>query len=229
MLRNIPIIDVTDKKPVITESKSYNALNKPVTHRYIGGIFSIAEKLNRNRRWYPYDILSEAVNKYVSETGIGNQLSSAYGEIMHPDYLEPNMRKAAIIVTEYAETESGIWTGKAKILNTPDGKILQTIIDDGGAFGVSTRGYGDIKEGHDKNIVTSIDLTAVDVVPQPSVAEAMMEHISESRYVNEGLLRKRLNCEILECAGKIVKGTHIKEQRERQLLELTLKLFGMNK
>ena len=226
LIKNKSIVVRVEQNPKISINESVNALKETVKHMYIGGVFSISEKLNENRRWYPYTVLSGAIDRYVNETGIGNPQSSAYGEIMHPDYLEPNMREACLLVTEYAETETGIWKGKAKILNTPSGKIIQTIVHDGGAFGVSTRGYGDIQEGRDKNLVSAIDLTAVDIVPKPSVSEAMMEQILESRLVNESLISKRLNCEILESANKIIKNTFIKEDRDKAMTNLVMRLFN---
>lgn len=225
IIKNKAIVVRVEQEPTISINESTNALNQKKKHMYIGGVFSIAEKLNQNRRWYPYPILSGAIDRYINETGIGNKQSGAYGEIMHPDYIEPNMREACLIVTEYKETDTGIWKGKAKILNTPSGKIIQTIVDDGGAFGVSTRGYGDIKEEHDKNLVTSIDLTAVDIVPRPSVSEAMMEQIIEGRLVNEGLICDRLGCRIQKTGDKIIKNTFIKEDREKAMTNLVMSLF----
>lgn len=125
---------------------------------YIVGIFASAEALNANKRVYSKNILGREVDKFIDEKV---KTRTAWGELQHPESSEINLDRAAIII-ESLEWKGNDVYGKAKIIDTPKGNILKTLVKEG-KIGVSTRGLGTVSESgyvnEDFNLIT-IDAVA---------------------------------------------------------------------
>ena len=144
---------------------------------FIEGVFLQSDIRNRNGRMYPFDTLDREVSKY-NENYI--QRGRALGELGHPDGPTINLdRVSHKIVSLRAEGKNFI--GKAKLLETPMGKIAKNLLDEGVKLGVSSRGLGSIEKRGDTNIVKDDFMlsTAADIVADPSAPDAFVEGIME--------------------------------------------------
>jgi len=108
---------------------------------YIVGVFASAEVKNANGRKYRKDILDREVNKFVDEK---IKTRTSYGELSHPESSEINLERAAILI-ESLEWRGNDVMGKAKILSTPMGEIVKTLVKEG-SIGISSRGLGTVNE-----------------------------------------------------------------------------------
>lgn len=146
---------------------------------FIKGVFMQAEQKNRNGRIYPKKTLSEQVNKYVTNYVDQNR---AFGELGHPDGPVVNLERVSHMIKELRE-DGNNWVGKAKIMDTPYGKIVKNLIDEGAKLGVSSRGMGSLKSVNGTNIVQDdfYLATAADIVADPSAPEAFVEGIMEGK------------------------------------------------
>jgi hypothetical protein len=189
---------------------------------YISGVFTVSEQYNRNRRIYPHGICQSAISKYNEEYV---QTKTAYGEIMHPESLTVDLSKSAILVQKYEleSPNSHVFVGKAKVLSTPQGLIIQALIRDGGAFGVSTRGEGAVEQLSEGFRVAGWDIMAVDVVGTPSVREAMMGQLIENK-LNELYTKNQING-YKQTADTIITSTFDKIERDRKFKELWNKMI----
>ena len=146
---------------------------------FIEGVFLQSDIRNRNGRMYPFDTLNREVSKY-NEGYI--QRGRALGELGHPDGPTINLdRVSHKIVSLRAEGKNFI--GKAKLLETPMGKIAKNLLDEGVKLGVSSRGLGSIERKGDVNIVKDDFMlsTAADIVADPSAPDAFVEGIMEGK------------------------------------------------
>lgn len=145
---------------------------------YITGVFMQAERKNRNGRVYPYAVLSNEVDRYNREYVNKNR---ALGELGHPDSPTINLDRVSHMITKlYSDGNNFI--GKAKILDTPNGKIVKTLLDGGAELGVSTRGVGSLKPANGFQLVQD-DFrlaTAADIVADPSAPDAFVRGIMEN-------------------------------------------------
>ena len=156
---------------VLTEKKD----NGEKTYA-IEGIFMQAEQKNRNGRIYPKPVMEKALGKYNSE-----QVSKgrAVGELNHPEGPTVNLDKVSHKI-ESLKWKGNDVVGKATILETPMGKIVQGLLDGGVNLGVSTRGMGSLKNGSDAMIVQEdFMLNAVDIVQDPSAPSAFVNGVME--------------------------------------------------
>ena len=157
----------------INEAKSDNGSSM----MYIEGIFAQAEVLNGNKRIYPRHILENAVKEYNAKYLAKGK---SIGEFNHPDYPVPKWDNAAIMIKELRMDGNNVY-GKALVLDTEKGKHLQALIKGGYNVGVSTRGLGNTKLNESGNTeVTAYQMTAVDVVDDPSAPDAHVNPIYES-------------------------------------------------
>lgn len=141
---------------------------------YICGPFLQAEDRNRNGRIYPKQLIEREVKKF--QTLIESH--EALGEMNHPqDRAEINPREASILVTELT-MDGNLAMGKAKVLSTPMGKLLESLISDGVRMGVSSRGTGNLLE--DNVVADDFNLICIDSVYLPSAQVAYMDAIYES-------------------------------------------------
>ena len=151
---------------------------------YIAGPFMQAEKLNRNRRIYPKQILTSAVSKYIKE-----QVSTgrAVGELNHPSGPAINLDKVSHRITELCWDGNDV-LGKALLLETPMGKIAKSLVEGGVQLGVSSRGMGTLVETADgSSVKPDYFLNAIDIVANPSAPDAFVNGILENvEYYLEG-------------------------------------------
>ncbi len=145
---------------------------------FIEGIFMMAETKNRNGRVYPFGVLSKEVERYNKEYVDKNR---AFGELGHPDAPTINLDRVSHMITKlYADGNNFI--GKAKIMDTPNGKIVKSLLDGGATLGVSTRGVGSLKPANGYQLVQD-DFhlaTAADIVADPSAPHAFVQGIMEN-------------------------------------------------
>lgn len=143
---------------------------------YIEGIFAQSEVKNRNGRVYPKKVMENAINTYIEGYV---QKKRAVGEMNHPPRLNVDFERATHLITEMHWSGNDVY-GKAKVLSTPMGKVLEGLLESGVSVGVSTRGAGSVKERAGTNIVDGdFVLTAVDVVADPSGPDCFVEGIME--------------------------------------------------
>lgn len=161
-------------EPIIVEA----AGNKGREY-FIEGPFLQADVKNRNGRIYPLSTLEKEVNRYMVEQVKENR---ALGELGHPDNPTINLPLVSHRITNLTR-EGSDFHGKAKILDTPNGKIVKSLIDEGVKLGVSSRGLGSIVETSEGNVVGEDFMlaTAADIVSDPSAPNAFVRGIMEGR------------------------------------------------
>ena len=158
---------------VLTEDKD----GKQAT--YIKGIFLQTEITNRNGRMYRFDSMNREVSKYNEEF---IQRGRALGELGHPEGPTVNLDRVSHKIVElYPEGKNFI--GKAKLLETPMGKIAKNLLEEGVQLGVSSRGLGSLKKEGTTSVVADdfILSTAADIVADPSAPDAFVEGIYEGK------------------------------------------------
>ncbi len=146
---------------------------------YIKGVFLQTEITNRNGRMYKFDTMNREVSKYNEE--FVNR-GRALGELGHPEGPTLNLDRVSHKIVElYPEGTNFI--GKAKLMETPMGKIAKSLLDEGVQLGVSSRGLGSIKKEGNCSVVADdfILSTAADIVADPSAPDAFVEGIYEGR------------------------------------------------
>ena len=156
----------------------------------IKGIFMQADIKNRNGRIYPMEILQKEVKRYNKEYITQKR---AFGELGHPDGPTVNLERASHLVTAlYPDGKNFI--GEAKILSTPMGEIVKSLMNDGAKLGVSSRGMGSLDQKNGANYVRNdfYLATAADIVADPSAPNAFVEGIMEGKewVWNNGLIRE---------------------------------------
>ena len=178
---------------------------KDGTKKYsIEGIFMQSEKKNRNGRVYPKETLEAEVKRYNKEYVNNNR---AMGELGHPDGPTVNLERVSHIIKELKVDGNDV-RGKAKILETPYGKIVQNLMDEGAKLGVSSRGMGSLKQKNGVNEVQKdFMLSAVDIVADPSAPDAFVNGIMEGKewIWDNGIIRAReveSYKELIETASK---------------------------
>tara|TARA_R110000796_G_scaffold96050_1_gene201550 strand:- start:2670 stop:3326 length:657 start_codon:yes stop_codon:yes gene_type:complete len=195
---------------VITEAKSDGK-----KEYFIEGVFMQADKKNRNGRIYERSILEGAVNKYVEEQV---KTGRAVGELNHPDGPGINLDKVSHRITELRFEGSDV-IGRASILQTPMGKIVEGLLEGGVKLGVSSRGMGSLEK---KNGVMQVGkdfmLATVDIVQDPSAPEAFVNGIMEGvDWIWDNGILKPQEIEIIE--------TEIKEARNMRSSDIEIKAF----
>jgi len=160
---------------------------------YIEGVFLQGDIKNRNGRMYPMETLRREVARY-NENHV--QAGRALGELGHPDGPTVNLDRVSHKITSLRESGSN-FIGKAKILNTPMGKIAESLIGEGVKLGVSSRGIGSLKLTREGINVVGEDFmlaTAADIVADPSAPDAFVSGIMEGKewVWDGGILREQL-------------------------------------
>ena len=145
----------------------------------IRGVFMQADIKNRNGRVYPVETLAKEVKRYTNEF---INKKRAFGELGHPDGPTVNLERVSHMITSL-KPEGKNFVGEAKIMDTPYGKIVKNLIDEGAQLGVSSRGMGSIQQSQGKNIVGRdfYLATAADIVADPSAPDAFVEGIMEGK------------------------------------------------
>jgi hypothetical protein len=154
----------------------------------IKGVFLQADIKNRNGRVYPSNVLMKEVKRYNAEFINKNR---AFGELGHPEGPTVNLERVSHMIKKlYPEGKNFI--GEAKIMDTPYGKIVKSLIDEGAKLGVSSRGMGSLVQRNGQNTVGEdfYLATAADIVADPSAPDAFVEGIMETKewVWNNGIL-----------------------------------------
>lgn len=144
---------------------------------YITGPYMMADKANQNGRIYNLDEMVKEVGRY-SEDMVKTR--RAIGEMNHPQSTEVNPVNACHLVTELKQ-HGNYFMGKSLILDTPMGQLLKSLVKDKIQMGISTRGLGNLQESINGKKVSNFHLICLDVVHQPSVQNAMLESVLESK------------------------------------------------
>ena len=160
---------------------------------YIEGVFLQGNIKNRNGRMYPMETLRREVQRYSENHVVAGR---ALGELGHPDGPTVNLDRVSHKIVSLKENGSN-FIGKAKILNTPMGKIASSLIEEGVKLGVSSRGIGSLKATREGVNIVGDDFmlaTAADIVADPSAPDAFVQGIMEGKeWVWEGgILREQL-------------------------------------
>ena len=145
----------------------------------IKGIFMQADVKNRNGRVYPSEVLQREVVRYNREFINKNR---AFGELGHPEGPTVNLERVSHMVKAlYPDGKN--FLGEAKVLDTPYGKIVKNLIDEGAKLGVSSRGMGTLYQKNGANYVKDdfYLATAADIVADPSAPDAFVEGIMEGK------------------------------------------------
>ena len=145
----------------------------------IKGVFLQSDIKNRNGRIYENDILQKEVKRYNQEF---INKKRAFGELGHPDGPTVNLERVSHMITKL-EPEGKNFIGEAKIMDTPYGKIVKGLIDEGAQLGVSSRGMGSLVQKNGANYVGKdfYLATAADIVADPSAPDAFVEGIMENK------------------------------------------------
>ena len=181
----------------------------------IEGVFMQADAKNRNGRIYPKNILEKAVNKYVTEQV---NTGRAVGELNHPEGPTINLDKVSHKITDLHFEGSNV-VGKASILKTPMGQIVEGLLEGGVKLGVSSRGMGSlVQKNGAMQVRDDFMLSTVDIVQDPSAPEAFVNGVMEGvDWVwNNGVL----------CAQQVEEiETEIKEARNMRSADVEIKAF----
>ena len=180
---------------------------------FIEGIFMQSEMKNRNGRVYPKAILQKEVKRYTDKF---INTKRAFGELGHPDGPTVNLERVSHMITELVE-DGANFVGRAKIMDTPYGKIVKNLIDEGAKLGVSSRGMGSLKPVQDGLQEVQSDFylaTAADIVADPSAPDAFVSGIMEGQewVWDNGLLKEK---EIVEYQKQIERATEISRNKVR--------------
>ena len=185
---------------------------------FIEGVFMQANVKNRNGRVYPKAILQKEAKRYEQNYILQKR---AFGELGHPEGPTVNLERVSHMITELTE-DGNDFRGRAKIMDTPYGKIVKNLIDEGARLGVSSRGMGSLKPVG-RNVSQVQDdfylATAADIVADPSAPAAFVNGIMEGKewIWDNGILDERH-------IARIEKQMKITSQN--QLDEFQLKAFG---
>ena len=184
--------------------------------QYIKGIFMQSDIKNQNGRVYPFSVLKKEVRnfneKYVKQ-------DRALGELGHPMGPTVNLDRVSHVITELFEDGKN-FVGKAKIIDTPNGKIVKNLLESGVRLGVSSRGLGSVKTN--KNGVNEVQddfvLSTVDIVSDPSAPDAFVNGIMEGKEFS-------LTGEVEYDIQQEIKNT-VKIRLEQKKIELFKRFMG---
>ena len=168
------ITETIESIEVLTEEKANGKKDYKIR-----GVFMQADIKNRNGRVYPVETLAKEVKRYTNEF---INKKRAFGELGHPDGPTVNLERVSHMITSL-KPEGKNFIGEAKVMDTPYGKIVKNLIDEGAQLGVSSRGMGSIQQSQGRNVVGKdfYLATAADIVADPSAPDAFVEGIMEGK------------------------------------------------
>ena len=199
------ITEHTNQIEYLTEGKG--------KEQYIKGIFMQSDIKNQNGRVYPHAVLQKEVKnfntKYVNE-------GRALGELGHPMGPVINLDRVSHVIKELVEDGKN-FVGKAKVMDTPNGKIVKNFISEGVKLGVSSRGMGSLKAN--KKGVNEVQgdfvLSTVDIVADPSAPDAFVNGIMEGKeWVWENGVIKEQDIDAMK---KTIMNAKMKELEQKKL------------
>ena len=183
----------------------------------IKGVFMQADIKNRNGRIYPVETLAKEVRRYTKEF---IEKKRAFGELGHPDGPTVNLERVSHMITSL-KPEGKNFIGEAKVMDTPYGKIVKNLIDEGAVLGVSSRGMGSIQQQNGRNMVGKdfYLATAADIVADPSAPDAFVEGIMEGKeWVWDNGMLKSVTVEQYK--------SEIEKAKRKELAEVKSKVFA---
>lgn len=192
---------------------------------FIEGVFLQGNQKNRNGRVYKTDTLAREVGRYTEQYIAKGR---ALGELGHPDGPTVNLDRVSHKIVSLRQ-EGNNFIGKAKILDTPMGKIAKNLIDEGVTLGVSSRGVGSLRETREGFKLVGEDFmlaTAADIVADPSAPDAFVQGIMEGKewvYEN-GILKEH---QIDEAKSTIEKAVASRELQEKKIQLFQDLLFNL--
>ena len=184
--------------------------------QYIKGVFLQSDIKNQNGRVYPYAVLKKQVRKF-NENFV--KKDRALGELGHPAGQTVNLDRVSHLITELYEDGKN-FVGKAKVIDTPNGKIVKNLLESGVRLGVSSRGLGSVKTNKEgvNEVQDDFVLSTVDIVSDPSAPDAFVNGIMEGREFSltgeieydirkeiKSTLSKRLDQKKIELFSKFIK------------------------
>ena len=181
---------------------------------YIEGVFLQGNIKNRNGRMYPMETLRREVSRYNENHVVAGR---ALGELGHPDGPTVNLDRVSHKIVSLRESGSN-FIGKAKILDTPMGRIAKNLIDEGVKLGVSSRGIGSLKMTREGVNIVGDDFmlaTAADIVADPSAPDAFVEGIMEGKewVWDGGILREKYAQKTYKKINTLVDQKRLDEQK----------------
>ena len=183
----------------------------------IKGVFMQADIKNRNGTIYPVETLAKEVRRYTKEF---IEKKRAFGELGHPDGPTVNLERVSHMITSL-KPEGKNFIGEAKVMDTPYGKIVKNLIDEGAVLGVSSRGMGSIQQQNGRNMVGKdfYLATAADIVADPSAPDAFVEGIMEGKeWVWDNGVLKSITVEKYK--------SEIEKAKRQELAEKKSKIFA---
>ena len=151
---------------------------------FLTGKLQEADVQNGNGRVYPYKVLAREVKNYEKLV----KENRALGELDHPDDSVINLKNASHMVTAIWMEDKAVM-GKVKVLNTPSGQVLKSLVESGVKLGISSRGMGSVSEGAGKVVVQEdFQLICFDFVSEPSTPNAFM--MREAKEYNNKVFTK---------------------------------------
>ena len=203
--------DINEDIQILTEEATPGKKNY-----YIEGVMLQADIKNRNNREYPMEVLEPEVKRY-SDTFVKQK--RAFGELGHPDGPVINLERVSHMITDLRR-EGKNFIGRAKIMDTPYGKIVQNLIHEGAKLGVSSRGMGTLEQKEGRSFVKNdFQLaTAADIVADPSAPDAFVRGIMEGKewVWNNGIIVERKVEEMKQ---------EVKKASRRDLEEAKIRVF----
>ena len=206
---------------LITEANDFSTSNYIIEQKEDGkkdykikGIFMQSNIKNRNGRVYPREVLMKEVKNYDSKF---IQKNRAFGELGHPDGPTVNLDRVSHMITSL-KPEGDNFIGEAKIMSTPMGEIVKSLMDEGATLGVSSRGMGSLDQRGGVNYVKN-DFklaTAGDIVADPSAPSAFVEGIMEGKewVWDHGSL---IEAQVYEMKERIEKRVRARQNKEQAL------------
>jgi hypothetical protein len=200
-----------DRASMVVESSGEGSLKS----LYMKGIFIQGGVRNANERVYPVSEIESAVNTLNEQIKEGH---SVLGEVDHPDDLKINLDRVSHMITNmWMDGPNGF--GKLKILPTPMGQLVSTMLESGVKLGVSSRGSGNVDDGSGR--VSDFEIVTVDIVAQPSAPNAY------PKAIYEGLMNMRNGHRMLDIAKDAQSDSkvqrYLKEEVTRLIRDLKIK------
>ena len=181
--------------------------------QYIKGIFMQSDIKNQNGRVYPHAVLQKEVKnfntKYVNE-------GRALGELGHPMGPVINLDRVSHVIKELTEDGKN-FIGKAKVMDTPNGRIVKNFISEGVKLGVSSRGMGSVKANKEgvNEVQKDFVLSTVDIVADPSAPDAFVNGIMEGKeWVWENGIIKEKDIDAMK---KTIENAKIRELEQKKI------------
>ena len=168
------ICEVNEEIQYVTEASEEEGKK----NYFIEGIFMQGDIKNRNGRVYPSQVIANEVARYNKDFV---QKKRAFGELGHPQGPTINLDRVSHMITDLKQ-EGSDFVGKAKIMDTPMGKVVKNLMDEGATLGVSSRGMGSLKQNKQGIMEVQNDFmlsTAGDIVADPSAPNAFVRGIME--------------------------------------------------